>query len=158
MKACINFDVVVGYANDLVLYYPLFITAYLCQDYLDVHSNFQSNTLLLSSSSSKTSIGIAFMAKSKGRTVVGLTSQKNLKFVEGVGVYDVVVTYEDLEQWMDKLRKNGEGGETFVYVDVAGSTSLRASLEKGLTSTRLLKILPLGMRYHISFLFSMNSL
>jgi hypothetical protein len=141
---------VLGYANELVLYYPLFITSYLCHDFLNHHDTFNANTLLISSSSSKTSIGLAFMSqKSKGgarnRRVVGLTSTKNAEFVGRVGVYDEVVAYDSLGSWMDGLVNAGDGS-TFVYVDVAGSVPLRESLQKGLTSARLLKIVPLGMR------------
>ncbi len=53
--------------------------------------------MVLTSASSKTAISQAFQLKSRGKArVVGLTSARNKAFVEGLGYYDQVVTYDDV--------------------------------------------------------------
>lgn len=55
-------------------------------------------TIVLSSASSKTPVGLAHrLARRADRPeVVGLTSAGNVAFIEGLGVYHRMVTYDDL--------------------------------------------------------------
>lgn len=74
---------------------PLFITSFLIDDFLAENADFGARSVLLSSASAKTALGLAFLLKRRGAVeVVGLTSPRNAAFVEGLGYYDRVVTYE----------------------------------------------------------------
>lgn len=76
---------------------PLFITSFLIEDFLDESALFGTRSVILSSASAKTAIGLAHLLKHRGGAkVVGLTSPRNVAFVEALEVYDQVVTYADL--------------------------------------------------------------
>jgi len=76
---------------------PLYITSFLIEDFLDESALFGGKSVVLSSASSKTAIGLAYLLKQRGAAkVVGLTSPRNVGFVEALGYYDQVVTYADL--------------------------------------------------------------
>lgn len=110
---------------------PLFLTSWLIDDFLADNAFFgaqeaaqQAGTqpvLLLSSASSKTAYGTAAqLAQREGVTVVGLTSAANVAFCESLGVYDRVLTYEQL----DALAP----GVPCIYVDFAGNGALRRAV------------------------------
>jgi hypothetical protein len=96
-----------------VLYRPLFMTSFVLADFLQDNGFFGADTVVISSASSKTSYGTAFLLEGVRR--VGLTSARNRAFTESLGCYDEVVTYDELVL---------PSGPT-VYVDVAGDASLR---------------------------------
>jgi hypothetical protein len=74
---------------------PLFITGFLIEDFLDENALFGARSVVLTSASSKTAISLAFQLKARGKArVVGLTSPRNKAFVEALGSYDQVVTYD----------------------------------------------------------------
>lgn len=101
---------------------PLFITSFLIDDFLVDEKFFGAKTVLLSSASSKTAFGLAHLLhKHKGATVVGLTSASNRAFVEGLGCYDRVVTYDDIAK---------QPVEDAVYVDFSGSTKVRDAIHQ----------------------------
>lgn len=78
-----------------MLLFPLFFTAFLIDDFLADNGMFGADQVLLTSASSKTAIGTAFLLHARGAPrVVGLTSSANVAFVEGLGVYDEVRTYD----------------------------------------------------------------
>jgi hypothetical protein len=54
-----------------------------------------AQTLVLTSASSKTALGLAQAAKGRQR-IVGLTSATNIGFVESTGYYDAVIDYADV--------------------------------------------------------------
>ena len=59
-----------------------------------------ADTIAIASASSKTAIGLAHLLsthKVHPCHIVGLTSERNLDFARGTGVYDRVVTYDDRE-------------------------------------------------------------
>ena len=67
-------------------------------------------TVVLSSASSKTANGLAFLlSRREGTDVIGLTSSASAEFARGIGVYDHVITYDEL----DSLP-----AERAVYVDM----------------------------------------
>lgn len=97
---------------------PLFITSWLIDDFLADNSFFGADTLLLSSASSKTAYGTAFMLKQRpGLEVVGLTSAANRAFCESLGCYSRVLAYEELDQVA--------ADAACVYIDFAGNADLR---------------------------------
>ena len=68
---------------------PLFATSFLIDDFLAEHDFHGARPIALSSASSKTAIGLAFMLSARaGRSyeVVGLTSKGNAAFVTGLGL------------------------------------------------------------------------
>lgn len=95
-----------------MLLWPLFVTSFVVDDFLGDHDLFDSRTAVLSSASSKTAIGAAFLlAEREGVDVVGLTSPGNLDFVRSLGCYDTVLSYDDID---------GLAGSPSCYIDVAG--------------------------------------
>ena len=107
---------------------PLFLTAWLVDDYLASNVFFgatavpgQRAQLLLSSASSKTAYGTAFqLAQREGVDVVGLTSPGNVAFCASLGCYSRVLTYEQLAQI--------DPDAPCVYVDFAGNAKLRTAI------------------------------
>ena len=77
---------------------PLFATSFLIDDFLADEGLLEPGTVILASASSKTALATAFLlSRRRGPEVIGLTSAGNLGFVEGLGVYDRAVTYDQVE-------------------------------------------------------------
>ncbi|MET0475146.1 MAG: DUF2855 family protein [Mycobacterium sp.] len=103
-----------------ILFFPLFFTSFLVDDFLADEDFFGADTIVVSSASSKTAIIAAFqLAKRDGIEVVGLTSAGNQAFVEGLEVYDSVHLYESVAHLP---------GDRAVYVDVSGDAAVRADV------------------------------
>jgi NADPH:quinone reductase-like Zn-dependent oxidoreductase len=99
---------------------PLFFTSFLIDDQLEEQGLSGRGPVVISSASSKIAIAAAFLlAQREGVEVVGLTSSRSLDFVEGLGLYDRVLSYEAV----DSL---GPGPATFV--DVAGDGGVRLAV------------------------------
>jgi hypothetical protein len=96
---------------------PLFITGFLIEDFLDENDLFGARSVLVTSASSKAATGLAFCLKRRGKAkVVGLTSARNKAFVEALGYYDQVVTYDAVA--------TAPIDEPVVVVDFAGDAAL----------------------------------
>ena len=111
----------------LALLRPLFLTAWLIDDFLADNAFFgtcqngRRGVMLLSSASSKTAYATAAqLARRPEVEVVGLTSAANAAFCESLGVYSRVLTYEQL----DTLPTD----TPCVYVDFAGNGDLRKAI------------------------------
>ncbi|HVF31852.1 MAG TPA: DUF2855 family protein [Acidimicrobiales bacterium] len=101
---------------------PLFLTGFLIDDHLADNDRFGASSVILTSASSKTAAGAAFfLAEREGLEVVGLTSPAHRAFVEGLGVYDRVLGYDEVD---------GLPGGRAVLVDVAGSADARAAVHR----------------------------
>jgi hypothetical protein len=99
---------------------PLFFTSFLIDDFLDDASLFGARTVVLSSASSKTASGLAFLlSRREGVEVVGLTSERSVAFTDSLGVYDRVVTYGEIESLADTPA---------VYVDMSGDAQVRSDV------------------------------
>ena len=99
---------------------PLFVTSFLIDDQLDDDGLLARGPAMISSASSKTAIGTAFLlAQRDGVDLIGLTSRRSAGFVEGLGIYDRVVTY-------DQIGSLERGPAT--YVDVAGDGEVRTAV------------------------------
>jgi Protein of unknown function (DUF2855) len=108
-----------------MLLWPLFFTSFLIDDFLDDNGFFGAEAVVLSSASSKTAIGTAFLLEQrKAVEVIGLTSPGNAAFVESLGVYDRVVPYDDV----DSL-----GDARAAFVDIAGNAAVRAGVHRAYT-------------------------
>ncbi|MDO9176238.1 MAG: DUF2855 family protein [Actinomycetota bacterium] len=103
--------------HQMVLW-PLFMTSFMIDDLLADQALAESFTgsVVISSASSKTAIGAAFLvARRTGAHVVGLTSPGNAEFVNELGCYHQVVTYDSLHEL-----PTGPA----VYVDIAGDSAV----------------------------------
>lgn len=99
------------------IFRPLFITSFMIDDFLVDNEYFGAQSVIISSASSKTAFGTAFLQQRRNdRSVIGMTSAGNKAFVESLGCYDEVLTYDQV----DAL----PSGDT-VYVDIAGNSDLR---------------------------------
>ncbi len=105
-----------------MLLQPLFMTSLLLEDFISDSSCFGARTVVLSSASSKTAFGLAFLLarSSSDCAVIGLTSARNVPFVEGLGCYDTVITYDDVQS----LRSD----QPAVFVDMAGNGQVVSAL------------------------------
>jgi hypothetical protein len=108
-----------------MLFRPLFLTGYLIDDFLADASFFGARSVVLSSASSKTAIGLASCLSKRGREhceVVGLTSGANTDFVEGLGCYSRVVAYDDIGSL--------PATTPTVFVDMAGDTAVTSTVHR----------------------------
>src|SRR4029453_5718170 len=92
----------------IALFRPLFATSFLIDDFLAEHEDFGARQIVLSSASSKTALGPAFLLHERAAGVIGLTSPRNAGFVRDTGYYDGVLDYDRVA---DLLR------EPTVFVD-----------------------------------------
>lgn len=82
---------------------PLFATSWLIDVFLEKNDFFGAKQIILTSASSKTALGLAQVLhqkkskRSNDYKIVGLTSKGNKSFVDGLGCYDEVVIYDDIE-------------------------------------------------------------
>jgi hypothetical protein len=108
---------------------PLFITSFLIDDFLADNGFFGARQVLLSSASSKTAYGTAFCLtrRAGAPTVVGLTSPGNLAFTRSLGCYGSLFAYDELAAV--------DPGAPTVYVDFAGSASLRRAVHEHFAGT-----------------------
>ncbi|WP_101948874.1 DUF2855 family protein [Mycobacterium sp. 3519A] len=103
-----------------LVFFPLFFTAFLIDDFLADENFFGADTVVISSASAKTALIAAYLlAKRDGVTTVGLTSAGNKQFVESLDVYDSVMVYDDI---------SALPGERAVYIDISGSGTVRAAV------------------------------
>ena len=82
--------------DQVALLHPLFTTSFLLDDMLAGSDGSGPATAILTSASSKTALGLAFLLASRGARVVALTSARNEAFVRGIGWYGGVATYDAL--------------------------------------------------------------
>ena len=109
-----------AYEYHRMVLWPLFFTSFLIDDFLDDNAFFGAGAVVVSSASSKTAIGTAFLLHQRPPIeVIGLTSARNVAFVEGLGAYDRAVPYDDIGEL---------GGERAVFVDIAGNADVRAAV------------------------------
>jgi hypothetical protein len=103
---------------------PLFFTSFLLDDELADGALAGAQRVVLSSASAKTTIGTAFLlAQREGIEVTGLTSPGNVDFVEGLGIYERIVPYDEIESL--------ERAPT-ALVDVAGDVEVRGAVHRHL--------------------------
>lgn len=121
-------------AEQMVLQ-PLFLTGWLLARYLNEEKGFGAQRVFLTSASSKTAIGMAKCVRGEnpvGLQIVGLTSPGSKDFVEGLGFYDHVLTYQqipDLDQ-----------GTASVIVDFAGDAGINRALHERLADDLMANI------------------
>ena len=122
------------------LLFPLHITAFCLCDSLEEDQYLGASQIIIISASSKTAIGLAQgLADAKNSPkIVGLTSATNSKFVEGLGCYDEVISYDQLEEI--------DYSQGTVMVDMAGNREILGTLH-GKLADNMLKCLTVGMTH-----------
>ncbi|MEM9921643.1 MAG: DUF2855 family protein [Bacteroidota bacterium] len=112
--------------RERMLFAPLFLTAFCLWDLLQASSYFGAQQVLILSASSKTSIGLAYalQADEDAPKVIGITSQRNLALVDGLGLYEKSITYDAVEDIDPTIPT--------VIVDMAGNGEVLANLHKRL--------------------------
>jgi len=108
-----------------MLFRPLFLTAFLIDDFVAEHDLFGATSVLLTSASSKTAFALASLLSKNRRApgkIVGLTSERNVEFVRGLGCYDQVLRYADVETLA--------AATPVVIVDMAGDGALLTALHR----------------------------
>jgi hypothetical protein len=96
--------------------------SFLVDDFLADQDFFGARSVILSSASSKTAFGLAWLLHTHRKPVrlIGLTSGNNAEFVRSLGCYDEIVTY-------DRIADMPADGPV-AFVDMAGDAALRATL------------------------------
>jgi len=99
---------------------PLFFTSFLIEDQLLDDGLAARGPIVISSASSKTAIGAAFLlAQREGVELIGLTSPRNAEFVADLGIYGRTVTYDAI---------GSLGREPATFVDIAGDGAVRLAV------------------------------
>lgn len=82
-----------------MLLFPLHITSFCLHDYLADNNWFGAKQVLIVSASSKTSLGLAYglYNDDSAPANIGITSARNLEFVNSLGYYDDAFTYDHIE-------------------------------------------------------------
>lgn len=108
--------------DERMLLMPLYATSFCLYDFLQDNDYFHASQIIIPSASSKTAIGLAYALKAdaKLRVCVGLTSTGNRSRVEALGLYDEVVTYDDLTAI--------DATQATVIVDMSGNGTVLSDL------------------------------
>ncbi len=110
-----------GSENYQILVRPLFITSFMCADFLQDNDCFGAKQVVVSSASSKTAYGTAYCLRGQiDVKLIALTSERNRAFVTDLGCYDDVKSYEETEQIDPSL--------STLYLDFSGDDLLRATI------------------------------
>jgi hypothetical protein len=104
------------------LFRPLYTTSFVLDLML---ADSPVETLVLTSASSKTALGLAQLAKGRQK-VVGLTSAANKGFAEATGYYDLVLDYADAAQLPGAVKGKA------ALVDFAGNGPVRHAVHSHL--------------------------
>lgn len=103
---------------------PLYATGWLINDCL-MEREAPPAHVIVSSASAKTSLAYASAARKRGGVkLTGLTSESNINFTKSAGLYDHVVSYDDMGNIPD------EGSA--IHVDIRGNPAMRGPLAEAL--------------------------
>lgn len=108
-----------------MIFGPLFKTGFLIDYFMNANGWFGADRVIMTSASSKTSMGLASVAMQNSPHVkrIGLTSAGNVDFVKGTGLYDEVLAYGDVSS-LEQAPS--------VSVDFAGNGGLLAEIHQHL--------------------------
>lgn len=112
--------------EDLIaLFRPLFTTSFLLEDFLRDNNFWNAKNIIITSASSKTALGLAFILnENKGINVIGLTSSKNVNFVNKTSYYNQVFSYDEIEQIPNT--------DSSIIVDFTGNMSLLLLIDEAI--------------------------
>ena len=109
--------------DEYLLLWGMFMTSFLIDDQLGDRGFEGAAATIVTSASSKTSISLAScLATRSDVRAIGLTSERNRAFVEGLGIYDQVATYDEIDV-LDASVRTG-------VVDMAGNAQVRANIHR----------------------------
>jgi hypothetical protein len=99
-----------------MLLYPLYITSFSIWDFLKEQDWYGAEQVVIVSASSKTAIGLAYALQGDDQApdVVGITSERNMRFVESLGAYSSQMSYAAMK---DEIRE-----VPTVIVDMSGNS------------------------------------
>ena len=118
----------------------LFLTGVLADEFFADRGYDGASTVVVLSASSKTAIAFAQRVATRGvGELVGVTSPGNVAFVESLGYYDRVVTYDDIQA----IPATGDA----VLVDLSGNTGVVARVHEHL-GDRLKYSMIIGFSHH----------
>ena len=117
----------------LVLFRPLFYTSFMLADQLQDNGFFGAGALAFSSASSKTAYSTAHLLSGVGPRVVGLTSAANVDFTMSLGVYDEVLSYDDVSALDPALPT--------AYLDVSGSPRVASAVRERLGASLVREVI-----------------
>ena len=111
--------------GERMIFGPLFKTGFLIDYFMRANEWFGAGRVVMTSASSKTAMGLASCAKQNSPNVtrVGLTSAGNVDFVKATGLYDEVMSYDDV---------GALAQQPSVSVDFAGNGGLLANIHEAL--------------------------
>jgi len=111
-----------SFDQERMLLFPLYLTAFCLHDMLQDNQWFGAEQVIIGSASSKTSIGLAYAIEEDDAapSLVGLTSSRNKESVEKLGIYDSVVTYDDIPSI--------NAGSPAVIVDMSANADMLSKL------------------------------
>lgn len=111
----------VALSDQRSLLFPLFTTGYVIDDYIADNGGFGASQVIIGSASSKTAFGLAHYVSARGaQKVIGLTSPRNIGFVEALGMYDEVLAYDGVTML--------DPGVPTVFVDMSGNGDVVAAI------------------------------
>jgi len=106
--------------NQQMVYRPLFTTSFMLDDFFGDNACFGAERIVLASASSKTAFGTAFLMRDRPQSLIGLTSKANRAFVEGLGLYDEVRTYDEVTSL--------DASIPTAYIDMSGNRGVLAAV------------------------------
>ena len=112
--------------DDRMVLFPLYATSFCLYDFFKDNDWFGAVQAIIPSASSKTAIGTAYAIKSDTASpdLVGLTSPRNKAAVEALGLYDQVLTYDEIAK-VDAERPAA-------IIDMSGNGDVLGALHKHL--------------------------
>jgi len=133
-----------GTEDLMVLFRPLFITSWLLKQFVQDHAGQHAGPLrvVLVSASSKTAYALAYLLQQRASSassisVVGLTSARNVDFVQSLALYDQVVVYDDIEA---ELAPNAAAGDKTMVIDMAGSAKVLERMSKAVPDAEVVRV------------------
>jgi hypothetical protein len=108
-----------------MVFEPLFTTSFLIEAMFRRERWYGAERLVMTSASSKTAMALAHVARAASPEIerIGLTSARNIGFVERTGLYDRVLGYDEVGEL---------GAGSSVAVDFAGNGATLASVHRAL--------------------------
>lgn len=112
--------------DERMLLHPLYATSFCLHDFFLDNDWFGARQIIITSASSKTSIGTAYALADDADAppAIGLTSAGNRQAVEALGLYDRVVTYDELSSI--------DADTPSAIIDMSGSGPVLARLHRHL--------------------------
>ena len=113
--------------NERMLLFVLHLTSFCIHDLLQYNEWFGAEQIVIISASSKTSTGLAYGLASDRESpsdVIGLTSERNLDFVNSIGAYSSVLDYQDLEKI--------DASKPTIIIDMSANTDVLSRLHRHL--------------------------